>query len=482
MAQSCRTQFSLICKASVVAMGAFAMIWVSMMPDARAIPYFARKYETACSTCHNNFPELNDFGEAFKKNGWKFPKDDDTYVKQPPVLLGAPAQRQVFPKAIYPGEIPGTIPASFRFSGFLTYNSKQPLALTETQGFVPRTDLFAPNTFTAIAAGTLGDDFSFWVDDDISVGGSGADGGLGDGYLRFNDLGHHIGLPTNTLSLRFGQFEMDLPFTQARTINLTDYDVYDQANVAGALGTTNNPFVFGAPQRGFEIGGYPNNGNFGWSISMVNGSNDSGPLRDFKDVYVRVSQRFNLERDSSVRKEVQAAGPTGPRDHSSLRAGGFYYYGRNDLNLDRALFPTFGTIHEPFYRVGGDLRFKYRNLEVYGLLMHGRDQNLIPDVDTGFLLHGTPITFTGGFTEAEYWIYPWLIAIMRYDAVNSPTDFQNGASRFNTRNRFSPGFQVLIRGNIKTAFEFQRHWEQSAGTDNAFFRPNSFLAGIDYVF
>ncbi len=452
------------------------------MPDAQAIPYFARKYETACSTCHNNFPELNDFGEAFKKNGWKFPKDDDTFVKQPPILLGAPAQRQVFPKAIYPGEIPATIPASLRFSGFLTYNSRQPAAITQSAGFLPRVDLFAPDAFTVISAGTFGDAFSFWVDDDISVDGSGADGALGDGYLRFNDLGHYIGLPKNALNLRVGQFEMDIPFSQARSINPTDYDIYGQAGVAGMLGTTNNPFQFGAAQRGFEIGGYPNNGNLSWSVSMINGSNDSAPLRDFKDVYTRISYRFNLERDSAVRKEVQAAGPTGPRDHTSIRVGGFYYYGRNELNEDGTLFPGFGIVREPFYRVGGDLRFKYRNLEIYGLMMYGRDQNILPDVDTNALLHGTPITFTGGFAEAEYWVYPWLIAIMRYDGVNSPTDFQNGVSRFATRNRFSPGFQVLIRGNLKTVFEYQRQWERSAGTENAFYRPNSFIAGIDYLF
>jgi hypothetical protein len=482
MAQSCQPRFSLICRVSIVALGVFIMLWVLLIPEASAIPYFARKYETACSTCHNNFPELNDFGEAFKKNGWKFPKDDDTFVKQPPVLLGAPAQRQVFPKVIYPGDIPATIPISFRFSGFLNYNSKQPAALAPENGFVPRTDLFVPSAFTGIAAGTFGDRFSFWVDDDFSVQGSGADGGLGDGYLKVNDLGHYIGLPKNALNLRFGQFELDLPFSGARTINPTGYDIYGQTSVAVSPGTTNNPFAFGEDQRGFEIGGTPNDGNFSWSVAVTNGSNSDSPTRNFKDVYTRVSYRFNLERDPKVRNEVQAAGPTGPRDHTSIRMGGFYYYGRNDLNTDGLLFPGVGTIHEPFYRVGGDLRFKYRNLELYGLMMYGRDQNLIPDEATGYLLHGPPVTFTGGFAEAEYWIYPWLIAIMRYDGVNSATDFQNGISRFNTRNRFSPGLQILVRGNIKTIFEYQRLWEKPAGTEDEFYRPNSFVAGVDYVF
>ncbi len=465
-------------KCLILTVSAFLAGQALTAPSARAIPAFARKYQTSCSTCHNNFPELNDFGEAFKKNGYKFPKDDETFVKEPPVLLGAKAQRMVFPKAVYPGELPGSIPIGFRYSGFAAYNSKQPLA----SGFLPRTDLFTPNTFTIISAGSLGSRLSFWIDDDISTGGSGANGGLGDGYLKVNDLGHYLGLPKDTLNLRFGQFEMDLPFTQARTINPTDYDIYDQASTAGSLGTTNNPFVFGAPQRGIEIGGYPNDGNFAWSVSALDGSNDSPAAHNSKDIYVRVSQRFNLERDAGVRKEVQAAGPTGPRDHTSLRIGSFYYYGRNALNIDGKLFPTFGTIHEPFYRVGGDLRFRYRNLELWGLGMYGRDQNLIPSTDTGFLDHATPVTFSGGFAEAEYWFYPWLIGIMRYDAVNSPTDFLNGASRHNTRNRFSPGAQVLIRANIKTVFEYQRRWQQSAGSGELFFRPNGFLFGIDYSY
>ena len=461
--------------------GVFFYLLLAQATRAPAIPAFARKYQTSCTTCHNNFPELNDFGEAFKKNGFKFPKDDELFVKEPPVMLGAKAYKKVFPKAVYPGEIPGSIPIGFRYEGFANYNSKQPSGL----GFLPRTDLFVPNTFTIIAAGSLGPTLSFWVDDDISAGGSGADGGLGDGYLKVNDLSHYIGLPKDTLNLRFGQFELDLPFTQARTINLTDYDIYDQASIGGAQGTTTNPFMLGAPQRGIEIGGYPNDGNFNWSVSLVNGTNDSPATRNSKDVYIRVSQRFNLERDRDARKEVQAAGPTGPRDHTSLRLGGFYYYGRNALNVDPTapdFIPNIGTIHEPFYRAGGDFRFKYRHFELYGLGMYGRDANLIPDLATLGLDHGPPITFSGGFVEAEYWFYPWLIGLMRYDGVNSPTDFLNGASRFNTRSRVGPGIQILIRSNLKAAFEYQRRWEQPAGPAAQFFRPNGFETGIDYSF
>jgi hypothetical protein len=150
------------------------------------------------------------------------------------------------------------------------------------------------------------------------------------------------------------------------------------------------------------------------------------------------------------------------------------------------LFPTLPTIREPFYRVGGDARFKYRNLELWGLWMFGHDTNVIPNgitpiTATGFM-PTTPITFSGGFAEAEYWFYPWLIGLMRYDAVNSPTDFANGVSRDDTRNRFSPGVQVLVRANIKIAFEYQRRFEQPIPGSTQFFRANGFVLGSDFVF
>src|SRR6516165_3457628 len=203
--------------AGLMASVVVALVMLATVPKTSAIPAFSRKYQTSCTTCHRNYPELNDFGEAFKKNGFKFPKDDETFVKEPPVLLGSKAQKEAFPGAVYPGEIPGNLPIAFRYSGNFTWNKKQPPGVIAASGFVPRTDLFTPNTFTIISAGSFGPNLAFWIDDDISTGGSGADGGLGDGYLKYNDLGHALRLPKNALNVRFGQFELDLPFTQART-------------------------------------------------------------------------------------------------------------------------------------------------------------------------------------------------------------------------------------------------------------------------
>lgn len=470
----------------------FLCLFLGWASRTSAIPYWSRKYETSCTTCHSDFPQLNDFGLAFKKAGFRFPKDDDTFVKQPPIMLGAKAQKEAFPNAVWPGELPATIPISFRYSGFLTYNNKQPIAATPAAatvgGFVPRTDLFVPNTFTVIGAGTFGPMISFWIDNDISAGGANSGAGLGDGYLKVMNLGKYIGLPPDALNFRMGQFEMDLPFTQARTINLSDYDIYDQASVAGMLGTANNPLMFSVPQRGFELSGVPNLGYLEYSVALYDGNNDGTAVRNDKDVYVRVAKRWNLDRDPASRKEIRAAGPTGPRDHTSIRIGSFYYYGRNALNDGRELYPTLGTFHEPFYRVGGDFRFKVHDkFEMYGLGMYGHDVNHIVQLGptgtpTGLVFHDTPVTFSGGFVEAEYWFYPWIIGLMRYDVVNSPTDALNGFSRYYTRNRFSPGVQILIRANIKWAFEYQYRWQIPVPNSSEFYRPNGFLTGFDFAF
>src|SRR5690349_11077536 len=163
-------------------------------PNGHAIPAFSRQYQTSCATCHIDFPKLNDFGKAFKDAGFKFPKDDETYLKVPPVLLGAPAQKDVWPKSIWPGQIPGLPPIGLRFNTFfqVTGGNRDRFNALSPQGtapqFIPATD-FQSGLFSIFMAGNMGSDIAFWVDDDLSVGGSNGAGGLGDGYLKFVNLG-----------------------------------------------------------------------------------------------------------------------------------------------------------------------------------------------------------------------------------------------------------------------------------------------------
>src|SRR5271169_5243170 len=159
------------------------LLIIGSAKQSLAIPAFARQYGTSCSTCHIDFPKLNDFGKAFKDAGFKFPKDDEAMIKIPPVMLGAPANAELWPKAIWPGVIPGLPPIGLRYNEYFQYTGSSSSRFNQSPGsappFIPRTD-FQTGFFSIFTAGNFGSDIAFWVDDDISVSGANANGGLGE--------------------------------------------------------------------------------------------------------------------------------------------------------------------------------------------------------------------------------------------------------------------------------------------------------------
>lgn len=508
------------------------------------IPAFARQYQTSCGTCHNPFPKLNDFGKAFKDAGFKFPSDDETFLKVPPVMLGSEAQKEQFPKTIWPGSIPGLPPIGLRYNQFFQYTSRNrgtfDTALNPpgtVSPVIPRTD-FQTGFFSIFTAGNFGSDIAFWVDDDFSVAGANSNGGLGDAYLRFVNIGRFVRLPKDSLTFRVGQFELDLPFTQARSYNLSGYDIFAEANIgamnpAFRMQNVSNGFKLQNGAHGVEFSGGHQYGGYHYSIAITDqnttGASSTSPFvpsstgfssdSNFKDIYGRFSYRFNLERDKESRNAVQAAGAMGPRDHSYINVGTYYFYGRSAQlfsGVTTTGTPTVLDAHEPFYRAGGDLSFNYRNLNIYGLYMYGHDYNLLPVDVTGAIIpvpisgpavpvgfiHGTPATFDGGFIQADYMIYPWMLAIMRYDGVNSTADRINGlvastSPSFlvpfrSTRNRFTPGVQFLVHANIKASFEYQIRPQQTVTVvTNPItglpmgaqpFRTNTATAALEFVY
>jgi len=561
------------------AMAILAVVIVLLATPRRtyAIPAFSRMYGTSCSTCHLDFPKLNDFGKAFKDAGFKFPTDDESMLKVPPVLLGAPANKELWPHAIWPGTIPGMPPIGLRMNNYFQVTGSNrnnfqfvpgaaglgtpPADPTSIGLFPPKTD-FETGFFSIFTAGNFGSDIAFWVDDDISVSGANSNGGLGDGYLRFVNLSRFLHLPKDSLSFRFGQFELDLPFSQARSWNISPWDIYSQANI-GVMNpafvgqNVSNGFTFDAAAHGAEISGGHHYGGYWYSLavfdqnttgvapsngfvpSATGGNNGGLPMgftsdSNFKDLYGHFEYRFNLEKDPASRHAIQAAGPTGPRDHTYLSLGGFYMYGRSVQRFVGTLATsavscaspsalgscTLLTAREPFYRTGADFSFNYRTFNLFGLWMYGRDQDLLPasrgvvifpaDTTVNGFVHGQAATFSGGFLQADYLIYPWMMLIMRYDAVNSRADFINGeattplldasgipiapffAPAHTTRNRYTPGVQFLIHANIKASFEYQIRPEQQiiSGVDPLTgatatvpsFRVNTAVAGLEFVY
>src|ERR1035437_2628385 len=255
----------------VVSLVVAAFVFLLFPTPGYAIPAFSRQYGTSCTTCHLDFPKLNDFGKAFKDAGFKFPKDDETFLKTPAVMLGAPAQKDVWPHSVWPGTIPGMPPVGLRMNNFFQFTGSNAsrfnaLAAPGTVApVIPGTD-FETGFFSIFMAGNFGSDIAFWVDDDISVAGDNGAGGLGDGYLKFVDIGRLIKLPKDSFSVRTGQFELDLPFTQARSINISPYDIYTESNV-GAINSmvalqqnVAKQFSFADAAKGIEFSGGDSHG------------------------------------------------------------------------------------------------------------------------------------------------------------------------------------------------------------------------------
>ena len=520
-----------------------------------AIPAFSRQYGTSCSTCHIDFPKLNDFGKSFKDAGFKFPKDDESMLKIPPVMLGAPANAELWPKTIWPGTIPGQPPIGLRYNNYFQYTGSGRNKYTELlppgappSPYIPATD-FETGFFSIFTAGNFGSDIAFWVDDDISVAGANANGGLGQAYLKFVNVGRFLKLPDGALNLKVGQIELEIPFTQALSIWTSPYDIYTQANVGVANPAFNQQFItnsytFAGSGKGLEFSGGRHTGGYNYSIAFID-QNTSGAAQgstpspyvptatggnfggvgiasdsNFKDIFASFNYRFNLEKDKESRNAVQAAGKSGPRDHTYLNVGSYYFYGRSVQRLSGSSLvgtPVVLTAREPYYRVGGNFTFNYHNVQVNGLYMYGHDYNLLPIDVTGSLVplpvtdaspvafvHGSPSTFSGGFVDVDWLAYPWMYVMLRYDAVNSNSDYHNAlvpggftGSPFNgassvTRNRITPAVQFLIHANIKATAEYQFRPSQSVefvtnpitGLPMAVnsFHPNTLVLGFEFAY
>lgn len=61
-----------------------AFLLLAALPQANAIPAFARKYGLRCSACHEAWPMLNYFGQKFKDNGYQLMNDRDAPIWQNP--------------------------------------------------------------------------------------------------------------------------------------------------------------------------------------------------------------------------------------------------------------------------------------------------------------------------------------------------------------------------------------------------------------
>ncbi len=110
-----------------------ALFWSQ---DSSAVPAFARKYQTSCYTCHSGFPNRNAFGEAFKNNGYRWPGgEEEDHAKQEQTKMGAAGWKETFPSSPWPTDIPGFAPFALYITGPLVNYADQ---VTNNKGVVTK--------------------------------------------------------------------------------------------------------------------------------------------------------------------------------------------------------------------------------------------------------------------------------------------------------------------------------------------------------
>ena len=227
---------------------------------------------------------------------------------------------------------------------------------------IPTTD-FQTGFFSIFTAGNFGGDIAFWVDDDISVGGDNSAGGLGDGYLKFVNIGRIFKLPKDSLITAYRPVRVGLAIHasalyQSQSVRHLFRKQYRSHELAVSLQqNVSNAFAFAGAAKGVELSGGHFYGGYHYSVAVLDqntsgicqGSNvfafvpsatggagggvGFGSDSSLKDIYSRFSYRFNLEHDPESRNSIQAAGATGPRDHTYLNLGSFYFTGKSQQGL-----------------------------------------------------------------------------------------------------------------------------------------------------
>lgn len=385
--------------------------FVVLVPDAGAIPAFARKYKTSCTTCHVAIPKRNAFGEAFRRNGYQIPGGDERYIKEEPISLGAEAWKEMWPDAIWPGEIPGTVPFSaYVHQRFVWDNAKNDR------------EFDAPHEFELLAGNTLGRNIGFFGEWVFFEKGQNSPG-LKRFFIQFtNLLENRIG---KGLSLRVGRFEPGIAdgykdadrITMEHPITL-DYRVTSAFRIRDA-------------QSGIEITGVPHR-SFEYVIGMVNGQgvtvNDPNNERDY---YARVGFKFGgMGLDGSGAPDELRISDNFVDD--SFMVGLYGYRGSAVLTSQG------GDFENEFDRIGVDARLNIGRTYLLAGAVRGNDDNpfntAVRDVDS-----------TAWFVEADRIFKPWLIGVLRYERlqIDSKPDVT----------QLVPNLTILARANIRLSLE-----------------------------
>jgi hypothetical protein len=423
---------------------------------AEAIPAFARKYATSCQTCHIIFPKLNAFGTAFRLNGYRMPKETEEMVKEKPISLGSPAYKKLWPHAIWPGEISSAVPLSLvvKMAGVNSSTLNDDGTVTKVTS-----DFQFPQEVNLFAGGTLGEhvsylaELTFGVDPDGSVSTE-----VEHAHISFDSpFGNE-----NLFHFKIGKFTPNMVdvfqemfiTTDAAVDSLFNYNPIgiNGGTSLGADSLTPTPISMPVLVEGIELYGVVFH-RLLYTVGVVNGIPAPGQFgNNHKDFYGRVDYKIGgmgLDGDTGG-KPI----PDKNWQDNSLRFGVFAYRGdAQGVNFpltDDAGNTVINEQDDPFVRTGFFVSGYWKNLNVFGAYVHGKDTLNEYDPTSGDLLRKINPPYHSWFVQGDYVIFPWLDTAVRYETFTpANATVQSGET-------LVANVSGLIRANIKAMVEYQR--------------------------
>jgi hypothetical protein len=394
-----------------------------IVQETNAIPSFARKYKTSCSTCHYAFPKLNAFGKAFKNNGYRYPAGQDLEMtKEEPVSLGADAYKKVWPNAIWPSDFAGTAPISLNAIGRFHYDN----AVNNKKSAY----FEIPSVFDFFYAGTLGDKISYFGEVELAHSAEVS-------YKFAVNYDFNPGF-----HLKLGSVGLENATPDMLTLTAEDYNVGSLQNQSGSWQLTDGA------GGGVELWGAGNGpggkGGFTYKVGVGNGQSDENnfDLNKKKDYYGRVTYKIGGLGEIGG-TAGQASEESAFYLDNSLRFGGFVYSGTAISD----------SANDKFSVIGGDIDWWFKRLNMTAVVMQMKSNYL-----------DTKRTSLAYFIEGNYVIYPWLIARARYEYTDPDTNDNNNQ----VENNILPGIVVMMRANVKFSLEYLKPLDKPRKADDRF--------------
>lgn len=444
---------------TTVALAALVVLVAAARPAA-AVPVFARKYQTSCQTCHTIFPKLNPFGQAFRLNGYRMPAETEEQIKEKPVSLGDEAHKRVFPDMVYPSDLPGGAPFALNLKMASLYSSSH----DENGVQKIRNDFQFPQEANLFTAGTLGERFGFFGEVTFSEH---PDGGaeLELEHARF-DVDSAFG-PEHLFNFRVGKLAPNLydGFQEMWIMTANGIDSlfsYNPIGIHGGTGLADSGGGVSLPARvrGIEMYGVAAH-RLLYVVGVAQpilggGPNGSFGANDKKDFYGRLDYKFGgmgLDGDTGG----VAPPPENWREHS-FRVGAFGYTG-DGKDVPFAVTDEEGNPFKMedrrYNRIGGFASLYVRDLNLFGVFLHGTDRLALLDSEGAALLDETTRSYNAWFVQADYVFKPPFQASLRYENLR-PADADTKSLR-----TLNANLSFLVRANIKAMIEYHRDLRDS---------------------